>query len=128
MKMKPKGSDSFVDTIKKNVEQFFTNIQISSEDVIRFVSCFGIGFVVGLAGKRYGKYVISALLLVTLLLATLQYFNLIVINDSQIKLLLGFQSTDSFDTVITSLVAQVKVYYIELGTILLGTLLGFKFG
>lgn len=121
-------SESFVDSVKRSVESFFSSIQISSADVIRFVSCFGIGFVVGLFAKKYGKYVISALLFITLVLATLQYFDLIMINQVNVKTMLGFQPTQNFDTIVSHLLAQAKIYVLEIGTTLLGFLLGFKFG
>lgn len=121
-------SESFVTKIKNKIESFFTNLDLDSSDVIRLVSCFGIGFLCGLLLKRYVKYFVLFVVFSTLLLATLHYFDFISIHQGQIKTVLGFSELESFDAIMTSIMTSIRIYAIELGTGVLGCLFGFKVG
>ncbi len=121
-------ANSFIEQIKTKIEQFFANLQLTSHDLIRYVSCFGIGFVSGLVIKRYGKYLIIVMIGIILLLSVLSYFDFIIVNQVKIKTMLGFQASATFDSMVHGLLSQAKTNFLEFGIMLLGCLLGFKFG
>lgn len=113
---------------KLNIENFWSKLNITSSDIIQFVSCFGIGFLIGLFLKRYVKYFIMFLICAVLLLAVLQYFNIIKINHEQIKILLGFSQTATFESIMQTVLIGIRVHAISVGCGILGCLLGFKVG
>lgn len=117
-----------ISNAKLNVENFWSKLNITSSDIIQFVSCFGIGFLTGLFLKRYVKYFIMFLICAVLLLAILQYFNIIKINHEQIKILLGFSQTATFESIMQTVLIQIRVHAISVGCGILGCLLGFKVG
>lgn len=126
--MEVQKSESFVDQIQNQINQFFANMQITSSDVIEWASCFGLGFAAGLVLKRYGKYIIATALALTLFLAVLSYADFILINQAKLKFMLGFPVTETFTSIVNKLLLQAKMHFLQIGIILLGCLLGFKFG
>ena len=118
----------FVETVRMRVEEFFVNMNITSSDVIRFASCFAVGFIVGLILKRYAKYIIMFITVSVLFLAILHYAEFIMINHDRIKSLLGLQGTETFDSIVNLLLAFVRLHIVEIGSGILGCLLGFKVG
>lgn len=122
------GLKKMMSGFKQSVENFWSKLNITSSDIIRFVSCFGIGFLVGLFLKRYVKYFVIFVLCAILLLAVLQYFNIITINQEQIKALLGFSQTATFESMMKTILTGMHVHAISIGCGILGCLLGFKVG
>ncbi len=122
------GLKDFISNAKHSIENFWSKLNITSSDMIRFVSCFGIGFLIGLFLKRYVKYFVLFVLCAVLLLAALQYFNVIAIQYEQIRLLLGFSETETFESIMQSILVGVRVHAISIGCGILGCLLGFKVG
>ena len=118
---KPEG---FYQIVKGYFEDFWTRVNISSRDIITYVSCFGAGFLLGVAIKRYGKWIVTIAVASILALLILEYFNLITIHQEKIKTFLALHNIESLDAIFL----KVKEYAIELVIILLGTLLGFKLG
>lgn len=118
----------FVHGVKQSIENFLAKLNMTSSDIIRYVSCFGIGFLVGLFLKRYVKYFIAFVLCATLLLAVLQYFNFIVINHEYIKEILGFSQGETFDMMMSSILVSMRIHAVDIGCVILGCLLGFKVG
>lgn len=113
---------------KLNIESFWSNLNITSSDVVQFISCFGIGFLIGLFFKRYIKYFVMLVIAAVLLLAILQYFNIININHEQIKILLGFSQTATFESIMQTVLIGIRKHAIQVGCGILGYLLGFKVG
>lgn len=118
----------FVETVQFRVKEFIANMNITSSDVIKIASCFGIGFITGLILKRYLKYIVTFILLAVLFVAILQYFELIVINQGKVKSLLGLQIHETYDSLMNLFLAFFKKHLIEFGSGMLGCLLGFKVG
>ena len=115
-------------SVKQSVENFWSKLNITSSDIIRFVSCFGIGFLLGLFLKRYVKYFVIFVLCAILLLAVLQYFGIVTINQEQIKALLGFSQTATCESIVQTILVGMRVHAISVGCGILGCLLGFKVG
>ncbi|MFA5998806.1 MAG: FUN14 domain-containing protein [Candidatus Babeliales bacterium] len=118
---KPEG---FYQIVKSYFEDFWTRINISSRDIITYVSCFGAGFLLGVIIKRYGKWIVTIVVASILVLLILDYFEFITIHQEKVKAFLVLYNIQDFDSVMI----KMKEYAIELGIILLGILLGFKLG
>ncbi|MCX5924194.1 MAG: hypothetical protein NTZ68_02105 [Candidatus Dependentiae bacterium] len=118
---KPEG---FYQIVKGYFEDFWTRINISSRDIITYVSCFGAGFLLGVVVKRYGKWIVTITVASILVLLTLDYFQFITIHQEKIKAFLVLYNIQDFD----SIMIKMKEYGVELVVILLGMLLGFKLG
>jgi hypothetical protein len=116
--------ETFYQIVHTYFENFFEKLNISSRDVIVYVSCFGGGFLVGVLFKRYGKWIVSISAAVILALALLQYFDFITIHQNNIRAVIGLEDAQGFDF----LVEQSKNYLVELGVIIVGLLVGFKLG
>ena len=106
------------------VDGFFAKINITSRDVIVYVTSFGIGFLLGVAFKKYGKWIVSVGISVVLCVTILQHFNLITVHHDKIKTLLGLQNVHSYQV----LIERSKKYVIEITIGCIGLLLGFKLG
>ena len=126
--MKLDDLKKLMSNVKQSVENFWSKLNITSSDIVRYVSCFGIGFLIGLFLKRYVKYFVMFLLCTILLLTVLQYFNIISINHEQIKALLGFSQKATFESIIQAGLVGIRVHAIAIGCGILGCLLGFKVG
>ena len=122
--MAAERTDTFYQIVHNYFESFFAKINVSSRDVILYVSCFGAGFLAGVIFKRYGKWIVSIGLSVILVLALLQSFDFITVHQDKIRSILGLQEMQGYDV----LIARGKEYIVELGTIVVGLLLGFKLG
>ena len=116
--------ETFYQIVHTYIENVFEKLNVTSRDVIIYVSCLGAGFLAGLIFKRYGKWIVSICLAVVLALAALQYFDFITIHESNIKEFLGVQNSQWYDV----LVERSKQYVMETGIVVVGLLLGFKLG
>ena len=126
--MEVSGLKKLISSVKQSIENFWSKLNITSSDIIRYVSCFGIGFLVGLFLKRYVKYFVALVLFDILLLAILQYFNIVVINWEHIKAVCGFSETATFEAIMQKLLIDIRIHAISVGCAILGCLLGFKVG
>jgi len=113
---------------KSQLEVWFSQLNISSLDVIRFASFFGVGFIAGLLFKRWSKYIILITLSCAMLLAVLQGFSIITINFTTIQRLTGLQSITNMQTIGVALFEKIKEYTWELGCSGMGFIIGFKTG
>lgn len=116
----------FLDKLNAKINSFLKSLDMDSSDVIRLVSWFGFGFLCGMLLKRYVKYIILFVIFTVLLVAGMKYFDVVSIHQGQIKSLLGFSETESFDTISSSIMVGVQLYAVEVGVGILGCLLGFK--
>lgn len=126
--MPTESSMSFWGTLQISIDQFFHNINISARDVIGYVTCFAIAFLVGVAIKRYGKWMVAMILGAIMVMATLQYLELIFINQCKIRCLLGLQNIHSFNNLINLLKITAERFWIEGFLSLFAICLGFKLG
>ncbi|MBI2353160.1 hypothetical protein HYV11_02870 [Candidatus Dependentiae bacterium] len=119
---------NIINNIKNSIERFLESLNLSIFDIIRFISCFGIGFLIGIFLRWYAKYFVLFIISTLLSLLFLQYFNFIIINYSYMKSLLGFSESATFEMMMHSLCVVIKMYSIEVICSVLGCLLGFKIG
>ena len=119
---------NIINNVKQNLENFWLKLNITTFDIVTFVSCFGIGFLLGLFLKRYVKYLILLIIFAVLLLVILQYFNIVYINNEQIKTLCGFSQTTTCDDIIQKILIFFRINIISVVCAILGCLLGFQVG
>ena len=110
------------------LDSIFSSMHISARDVISYVTYFSIGFILGVALKRYGKWVVTIMLAAVMIMMLLQYFELITIHQLKIRMLLGLQDVHSLDDVVTLAQAQAKLLWLELSLLFLAIIIGFKLG
>ena len=119
---------NIINNIKQTLENFWDKLNITIVDIIEFVSCFGIGFLLGLILKRYLKYFILLTIFSILLIVFLKYLNVICIDCEQIKVILGFSQTSTCDEMIQKILILIKQNSIAVVCTVLGCLLGFQVG
>lgn len=113
---------------KSQLEIWFSDLHISSLDIIRCASFFGVGFLSGLLFKRWSKYIILVTLSVIIFLSLLQGFSIISINFVVIAKLTGLQNITNIQSLIVACMQISKKYTWELSCSGIGFIIGFKTG
>lgn len=126
--METQASIGFYQVVVQRVDGYLQHINVSSKDVIRYVTIFGICFLVGVLLKRYGMMIISWLIGIIFVISMLHYLDLIVVQKTQIKIFLHIEQVHTLDDVVIEIRTQIQKYVIEslLGTV--AVILGFKLG
>lgn len=119
-------SNNFYIVIKQKLEFFFE--QLSTESVITYISCFGIGFLFGWICKKYMKYIVTVFIFIALFLSVMHYFGLILVQVQVMKDLIGMQGISNGQQFIAFVTEMMKLQMIEISSFVLGCLLGFKLG
>lgn len=118
------GFENFYQQIANYVQNLWINLNISSRDIITYVSCFGAGFLVGVLFRRYGKWIVSLMTTIVLVLLVLEHFNWISIHFYSIKIALGLHNGQEF----ADLYAKTKQFSVEICVACVAMLIGFKLG
>jgi len=118
----------FYQVMQQHVDGYLHHINLTSRDVIRYVSVFGLGFLCGVLLKRYGAQIVSWIIGVVLLLAILNYFDLVIIQKANIKELLHLEHIHCLDDMIIEIKTQIHQYVIESCVFVVAVILGFKLG
>jgi len=118
----------FYQVMQQHVDGYLQHVNLTSKDVIRYVSVFGLGFLFGILLKRYGAQIISWLIGVVLVISVLNYFDLVIIQKANIKVLLHLDHIHCLDDMIVEIKTQVHQYVIESCVFVVAVMLGFKLG
>ena len=113
---------------KSDLELWFSQLQLSSLDFIRYASFFCIGFIAGLIFKKWSKYIVFVAVIVSIALAILHGFSFITINFGVIQKTTGFQNINTFSDFCIVAYERVQKYSWELCCSGLGFIVGFKTG
>lgn len=113
---------------KSDFETWFKSLNLTSADFIRFVTCFGIGFLCGLIFKRCGKYVIFVPICVAIIFWLLHGFSIITINFGEIQKLTGIEDITDASSLFVMCMEIGKRYILELICSVIGFVIGFKTG
>ncbi|MBP9764968.1 hypothetical protein KBD08_01395 [Candidatus Babeliales bacterium] len=119
---------SLYQVVQQHVDQSLQYINISSRDVIRYVSIVGLGFLFGIFFRRYGTLIVSWLLGIILILSILNYFDLVVIQNANIKIALHMEHVHSLDDLILEMKNQVSMHWIDCSLAVVSIIVGFKLG
>ena len=118
----------FYQVIQQRVDGYLKHINLTSKEVIQYVTIFGLGFLIGILLKRYGTIIVSAIIGVVLFVTLLSYFDFIVINTANIKIFFNIQQVHSFDDFFVEIKSRMSEYLIESLIALCSIILGFKLG
>lgn len=118
----------FYQVIQQRVDGYLKHINLTSKEVIQYVTIFGLGFLVGILLKRYGTIIVSAIIGVVFFVTVLNYFDFIVINTANIKIFFNMQQVHSFDDFFIEIKSRMSEYLIESLIALCSIILGFKLG
>lgn len=119
---------SFYQVMQQKVDGYLQHINLTSKEVIQYVTIFGIGFLIGLVLKRYGPMIVSSIIGVIFLIAVLNYFDFITLNTLNIKIFLNMQHVHSFDDFFMEIKSRISKNLIECLIALCSIILGFKLG
>lgn len=114
--------------LKLQVETWFAQMNFESSDIIRLVSCFGFGFLLGLVLRRSFKYLILTIVFAVLFLALLQYFDFITINVVKVRQATGTEEIQTADAAFSLVTQLLKTYALETTSGGIGFFLGLKTG
>lgn len=127
-KMETQQSVSFYQIVQQRVDGYLHHVNLSSYDVIRYVTVFGISFLLGVLLKRYGMIIISWLIGIVFLISVLHYFDLVVIQKANMKVFFHVEHVHSLDDLIVETKTQIQRYWIESIVATVAIILGFKLG
>lgn len=114
--------------MQQHLDALFSSMNISARDVITYVSCFGFGFLAGVMLKRYGKWIISMLLVAVLAITVLHYLELITVHKANIKEVLGLQQIHTLDELVQLVQVKLQDFWIEVSLSIVAIVIGFKLG
>ncbi len=126
--METQGSIGFFGKIQQYIDSIFASLHISARDVIAYVTCFGVGFLLGTAFKRYGKWIIAILLGAMIIIAGLHYFEFITVHQSKLLCVFGLSQVHSFHDIIGLLQERFQKFLIEIILFCMAVVIGFKLG
>ncbi len=119
---------SFYQVIQQRVDGYLKHIDLTSREVIQYVTIFGLGFLIGILLKRYGTIIVSAVISIVFFIALLNYFDFIAINTLNIKIFFNMQQVHSFDDFFIEIKSRTSNHLIECLLALCSIVLGFKLG
>ena len=126
--METQQSVSFYHVAQQRVDGYLQHINLSSRDVIRYVTIFGVGFLIGVLLKRYGTMIISWLIGIVLLISVLHYLDLILVQKENMKIFLHIEHVHSLDDLVVEIKTQIHDYWVESLVCTVAIILGFKLG
>lgn len=126
--MQTQDSIGFFGKIQRYIDSIFASLHISARDIISYVTCFGIGFLLGVAFKRYGKWIIAILLGAMVIIASLHYFEFITVHQTKLLCILGLSDVHSLHDVISLFQEKLQRFLIEIVLFCIAIIVGFKLG
>jgi hypothetical protein len=126
--MKTSSSLGFFEKMQESLDAFFASFNLTSKNVILYLTFFAFGFASGLLFRRYGKMVVTLILGVVIALAVLQYFDFIMINQNYIRCLFGMQDLHSCSDYVQFLYEFCMQFLLEIIILVVAFLVGFKLG
>lgn len=118
----------FYQVIQQHVDGYLHHVNLTSRDVIRYVSVFGLGVLCGILLKRYGAHIIAWVVGFALAMAIFNYLDLVIIQKAHIKELLHLEHVHCLDDMIVEIKTQVHQYMVETCVFVVAIILGFKLG
>lgn len=126
--METQQSVGFYQIVQQRVDGYLQHINLTSRDVIQYVTVFGIGFLVGVLLKRYGMMIVSWLIGIILLISVLHYLDLIVVQKANMKIFLHMEHVHSLDDLVIEIKTQIQRCWVESLVGIVAIILGFKLG
>ncbi len=126
--MENQNSVGFLGKIQQSIDAMFASLHISARDIISYITCFGIGFLLGIAFKRYGKWIVGILLGAMVIIASLHYFEFITVHQTKLLCILGLTDLRSLSDIISFFQEKLQKFLIEIILFCAAIIVGFKLG
>ena len=126
--MDTQNSISFYQVIQQRVDGYLRHINLTSREVIQYVTIFGLGFLVGMLFKRYGTIIVSSLIGIILVFSVLSYMNFISVQIMNIKSFLHLEHVHGLDDLLMEFKNQISKHIIESIVAIISIIIGFKLG
>lgn len=126
--MDASGSMGFFSKIQQRIDAIFSSMQISARDIISYVTFFGIGFLIGIGFKKYGKWIVAVILGAIVIMATLHYFEFISVHFEKIRCILGLSEVSTVDQAMTFVQSKIQTFWVEAVLFCIAVVVGFKLG
>ena len=126
--METQNHISFYQVVQQKVDGYLQYINLTSREVIQYVTIFGIGFLVGMLCKRYGTIIISSLIGIILVFSVLNYLNFISLQTMNIKFFFHLEHIHGLDDLVMEIKNQISKHVIESILAIIAIIIGFKLG
>jgi uncharacterized membrane protein (Fun14 family) len=113
---------------KTSALDWLNSLDLNSRKVIEIVSFFGIGFFSGFLLKKYFRYVLLSLIVLTVVAFILENSSIIHIDWNRVRSILGIASTDTIDSIFYVSFDWVKANVVSSISALIGFVIGYKVG
>ncbi len=119
---------SFYQVIQQRVDNYLKHVNLTSKEVIQYVTISGLGFLLGILLKRYGTIIVSLIIGAIFFIVLLQYFDFIIIKSANIKIFFNMQHVNSLDDFFIELKSLISIHFVECLIAVCSIILGFKLG
>ncbi len=126
--MNAPDSIGFFGKIQQSVDSIFASLHISARDIISYVTCFGVGFLLGIGFKRYGKWIVAILLGAMIIMACLHYFEFITVHQEKLLCVLGLSDVHTVRDVTILFQDKLQKFLVEIILFCIAIIVGFKLG
>lgn len=126
--MPTQESLGFFANIQQRIDAIFASLHISARDIILYVTCFGIGFLIGLGFKRYGKWIVAITLGAIVVIAMFVYFEFISLHSAKLRDLLGLSDVHTINEGLSFLQVKFQAFWIEIILLSIAIIVGFNLG
>ncbi len=126
--MQTQQSVSFYQIIQQKVDGYLQHVNLSSREVIQYVTIFGLGFLVGMLFKRYGTIIISSLIGIILVFSILSYLDFISVQTMNIKAFVHLEHVHGLDDLAIEIKNQLSKHMVESILAIVAIIIGFKLG
>lgn len=123
-----KSPQNWFQVMQAQLDQIAHKLGVSSslftEGAIAIVS----GFVIGFIAKKYGRPVLSSLILLAAFLALLNHFSIITIEWSKIKALIGLSQDETMQSVMSHMVDWTREHILPVAIGGIAFFIGYTIG
>jgi len=115
------------ETLKAKVQSFFDNLNLNQQTLVEYAAYFGVGFFSGFIFKKYARGFILYALIFGGLLYGLHYFEIITIDWTKLKDLIGMTHTDTGDAM-APYIKWAREHIMQLIIGIIGFVIGYNVG
>lgn len=120
------AAQGWFDTIKSKIEEFIGQFELSWEQLTQLGIALAAGITLGFLVKRYGRQTIFFLIFFAGLLFGLEYLNVITIQWTNLKDLVGLAPAETVEGVARGYFDWAQKNVVAVVTGLIGFLIGYK--
>jgi len=120
----------WLDTLKQtfSLEELGKRFDLSLNNILEMSAYLGIGFISGFLVKKYGRYVVCAVLIAGLSIWGLEHLNIITIDWARAKDVIGVSDTQTVQSLWGIYIAWVKEHIFAAAGVVIGFLVGYRVG